>query len=278
MEIIIPGKNKKAIHPLLIAREAWAICLKNLKKLSAIFLIFNLPVLVIYLTPLGDKLQHQKLSFSTFIFIVLPVLVLSVWGNIALLIGAKKAVGLEEYTVSESIKQARPLFFKYLGTGLSATLFLACLIISGFIFVAVAFPLLLKINKILAISICLAAAIAVIGVFIYFMLRWSLATAVCVFENSRPFAALKRSFSLVTEYVHPVVGTYCLFTLMYIACMFVFVIIGALLGLNNNQNQSNWAGMIFSMLINIVLVPFWTTATVILYKNLKEALETHVYA
>jgi len=278
MEIIMPGKTKKAIHPLLITREAWGICLKNLKKMSAIFLIFNLPVLAIYLTPLGDKLQHQKLNFSIFIFVVISILAFSIWNHIALLLGAKKAVDFEEYTVGQSVKQAGPLFFKYLGTGLAATSFLSCLIMFGLIFVAVAFPLLLKINKILAISICLAAAITVIWTFVYFMLRWSLATAVCVLENSRPLAALKRSHFLVTEYVHPVVGTYCLFTLMYIACMLVFVIIGAFLGLSNDENQSNCVGMIFSMLINTVLVPFWTIATVILYKELKEALETHVYA
>jgi hypothetical protein len=137
---------------------------------------------------------------------------------------------------------------------------------------------LFKVNKILAVSICLVVATAAIGFFIYFMLRWSLATTVCVLEDARPVAALKRSLSLVTEYVHPVVGAYCLFMLIYIICLLSIIIAGVFLGVGNDANQSNRVGVIFSILINIVLVPFWTTITVVLYKKLKEALETHVCA
>lgn len=138
--------------------------------------------------------------------------------------------------------------------------------------------LLLKVNKILALLICLVLAVAVFAPLIYFMLRWSLAATVCVLENVRPIAALKRSFSLVTDYVHPVVGSYCLIILAYIACLLPIIIAGAFLGIGNDADQANQVGIVYSIFINIVLVPFWATITVVLYKKLKEALETRVYA
>lgn len=278
MEIIIPGKNKKAIHPALVFKEAWGICWKNLGKLSVIYLIFNLPIAVIYLTPLASELQNQRANLSAALWIFLPVLILSIWGHIALLLKVRKAAELEDYTIGQSISQVKPFFLKYLGAGLIIILFLTGVMMLGGISVAVIFPLLFKVNKILAVSICLVVATAAIGFFIYFMLRWSLATTVCVLEDVRPVAALKRSLSLVTEYVHPVVGIYCLFMLIYIICLLSIIIAGVFLGVGNDANQSNRVGVIFSILINIVLMPFWTTITVVLYKKLKEALETHVCA
>jgi hypothetical protein len=277
MEIIIPEKQKKFVHPLLIFKESWAICWKNMKKMGAIYLIFNLPIAAIYLTPMGNKLQNQKLDLDVFIYVFIPSLILSIWGHIALLLGAKKAVEHEDYTIGQSIGQAGPFFLKYLGTGLIVILFLISLVILGVMSV-VAFPLLLKINKILAISICLIAAIADVGFLVYFILRWSLGTVVCVLENIRPVASLRRSLSLVTEYVHPLVGVYCLYMAIYIACLLIFVVIGMFFGLGGDSGESNRIGTIFSTFINTVLMPLWAVITVVLYKKLKEATEANVYA
>jgi len=278
MEIIIPEKHKKAIHPVLVFKEAWGICRKNLGKLGVIYLIFNLPIAIIYLTPMASKLQDQKPSLSVFLWFFTPVLIISIWGHIALLLGVKKAVELEDYKIGQSISQAISFFLKYLGTVLLAALFFMGITMLGGISAAIILGILSKVNKILAVSICLLIAIVVFMFLIYFMLRWSLATTVCVLENARPVAALKRSLSLVTKYVHPVVGTYCLIPLVYIACLPPFIIIATLCGMGSDTDQANRVGMIYSVLINIVLVPFWSTLAVVLYKKLKEVLEINVYA
>lgn len=278
MEIIIPEKHKKAIHPVLVFKEAWGICRKNLGKLSVIYLIFNLPIAVIYLTPMASKLQDQKPSLPVFLGFFIPVLIISIWGHIALLLGVKKAVELEDYKIGQSISQAISFFLKYLGTVLLAALFFMGITMLGGTSAAIILGILSKVNKILAVSICLLIAIAVFMFLIYFMLRWSLATTVCVLENARPAAALKRSLSLVTKYIHPVVGTYCLILLIYILCLLPFIIVGTLFGIGNDTDQANRVGTIYSVLINIVLVPFWSTIAVVLYKKLKEVLDINVYA
>ncbi|MFA5350191.1 MAG: hypothetical protein WC357_02535 [Candidatus Omnitrophota bacterium] len=278
MEITIPSRHSKAIHPTFVFKEAWGICRNNLNKLGVIYLIFNLPIAVIYLTPMANKLQNQKASLPEAICILLPVLLLSSWGHIALLLGAKKAADPEDYSVGQSISQAKPFFLNYLGTVLISTLFLTGIMMLGGISITVILALLFKINKMLAVSICLVVAIAAIMPFIYFMLRWSFATTVCVLENVRPVAALKRSLSLAMDYIHPIVGTYCLFLLVYVICLILIIIAGVFLGAGSDAGHSNWLGAVFSIFINIVLMPFWTIITVILYKKLKEALETHVYA
>ena len=278
MEIIIPGKYRKAIHPVVIFKEAWGTCWKNLRKLSVIYLIFNLPIAVVYLTPMASKFQDQKPNLSTFLWFFLPILIVSTWGHIALLLGARKAVDLQDCAIGQSISQAKVFFLKYLGTILVATLFLMGITILGVLSSIMILALLLKVNKILAILICLVPATVALACLIFFLLRWSLAATVCVLENARPVAALKRSFSLVTEYVHPVVGTYCLIILIYIVCLLPIIILGAFFGIGNDTDQANRVGIIYSIFINIVLVPFWTTITVVLYKKLKEALENHVHA
>ncbi|MDD5505761.1 MAG: hypothetical protein PHR73_03275 [Candidatus Omnitrophica bacterium] len=278
MEIVIPGKHKKAIYPILVFKEAWGICRKNLGKLSVTYLIFNLPIAAIYLTPMASKLQDQKPNLSTFLGFFLPVLILSIWGHIALLLGARKAVDFEGYKISQNINQTSSFFLKYLGTVLLAALSLMGIMILGGLSVAMILAMLSKVNKILAASICLGVVILTVMSLIYFMLRWSLATTVCVLENIRPVTALKRSFSLVMEYVHPVVGTYCLILVIYVACLLPFIVIASLFGIGGDTEQANRVGTIYSIIINIVLVPFWSTITVVLYKKLKEALENHVHA
>ncbi|MDD5771016.1 MAG: hypothetical protein PHO81_02085 [Candidatus Omnitrophica bacterium] len=276
MEIIIPEKNKNAVHPALLIKGAWSACSRNLKKLAAIYLIFNLPIAAIYLTPMASRLQNQEMTFLVFVCVFLPVLILSVWGNISLLLAASKAVCSQDYPVGQAINEAKAYFLNFLGTGLIATVFLTGIALLGAFFVGAFFPLLIKVNKILAISFCLIIAIVSIGFFVYFMIRWSLATVVCVLENTRPFNALKRSLVLIAEYVNPVVGTYFLFMLIYIACLVFFAVAGMFFGAGNYGEKPGWISAVFSLLLNVVLVPFWATLTVALYNKLKEVSESHV--
>ncbi|MCK9430502.1 MAG: hypothetical protein M0R17_10920 [Candidatus Omnitrophica bacterium] len=277
MEIIIPKKNKIAVHPVAIFKQAWGLCRGNLGKLSAIYLIFNVPISIAFLMPMAGNLQGQSNSPGLLLFYIL-ILIASIWSHIALLLAVKKAVNLEDYSVSQSINQVRVFFLKYLGTVLLSILIFLGIVISGGIIVTIILGVLSKVNKMLAVSIGLTITIAVCVSLIYFMLRWSLATAVCVLENVRPVAALKRSFSLITEYIHPVAGTYCLIMLIYIVCLLLFIVAGAFLNIGSDTEQANRISTIFSLLINIVLVPFWSAITVVLYKKLKEATEDYVHA
>jgi hypothetical protein len=188
--------------------------------------------------------------------------------------GGKKSGDREPYTALQSIGQARMFFLKYLGTSLIITVFLAGLIILATIFVAGLFPALLRVNKILAISVCLAIAIANVGFLVYFLFRWALSMVVCVVESAGPVVSLKRSFFLVKDYIHPLVGTYCLFMLLYVTVLFVFI--AAFVWLVKELTQYGWMPVLLGMSINIILIPFWTVITVVLYKKLKEVSEIHV--
>ncbi|MDD5128088.1 MAG: hypothetical protein PHO40_00325 [Candidatus Omnitrophica bacterium] len=277
MEIIIPKKNKVAVHPVVVFKQAWGICKGNLNKLSAIYLIFNVPISIAFLMPIAGKPQDQSNSPWLLLFYIL-ILIASIWSHIALLLAAKKAVNLEPYSISQSINQVREFFFKYLGTVLLSILIFMAIVIFGWVSVTMILGVLSKVNRMLAVSAGLIITIAVLVFLVYLMLRWSLATAACVLENVRPVTALKRSFSLITEYVYPVAGTYCLIMLIYIVCLMFFIIVGGFLNIGSDIEQANRISTVFSLIINIVLMPFWSTITVTLYRKLKEAKEAYVHA
>jgi hypothetical protein len=278
MQIIIPGKDKKIIRPAVIFKQAWGICWRNLGRLGVIYLLFNLPIAIFYFTPMADNLQSQQLAWPKFIWVFLPILFISIWGHIALLLAAKKATHLEVYTIGRSIIRARGFFLKYLGTILLSALIFIGVSMLGSISIAIALALLLRVNKILAALICLFLTVLAVGFLVYFILRWSLATIVCVLENVQPIAALKRSLVLVADYVYPVIGVFCSILLMYFVCLLPIIIAGAFLDMADNPVQANRIGMIYSVLINIILVPFWAVVTILLYEKLKEATEANVHA
>jgi hypothetical protein len=273
---MLDQQKKCAIHPVSIFKQAWSICFKNLNKLSATYLIFNLPITALSLFFKVSSFPGQELNFALSLrFLFLGVI--SSWGHIALLLCASKAVGAENCAIGQSISQVKAVFLKYLATSLVVIVFLTGIMILGGISVAMVLGLLWQFNKMIAVLICFVLTIAVLVYLVYFILRWSLATTVCVLENARPITALKRSFALVAGYVHPVVGIFGLMTLIYFCCFTPFII-GAFLGAGNNLMHINRVVTIYSVLINIVLAPFLATIIVVLYKKLKEALEAHVYA
>ncbi|MDD5560871.1 MAG: hypothetical protein PHT50_01890 [Candidatus Omnitrophica bacterium] len=278
MEIIAPDKSNEILYPVAVFKESWGLCIRSLKKLSLIYIIFNLPIIAFYFTPVAEKMQAGKPSLTTFLLFFVPALTASIWCHISLLLAAKKTVGFEDYEIGESIAQTKPLFFKYLGTVLLISLFILGVAMFSSLSVALALTLLLKINKLLATLVCLALGIAIIASAVYLIILWSLAATVCVLENLHPIAALKRSTALVGNRVLPVVFVYSLFVAACIICLIPFVIAGAILGIGGNAVEANQAGSIYSMFINIVLIPFWSVLTVMLYKKLQGALETNVYA
>lgn len=271
-------ETKNAIHPIAIVKQAGGVYGKNLGRLGAIYLIFNLPITVISLFPAVRPLQNQKPSLTTVIWFLF-LIAISSWGHIALLLGTNKAVGGQDYTIGQSIGQAKAFLVKYLALILSVTLLVLGILIVAGVSAVVVLAFLARARKMLAALICFVVLIVVIVSLVFFLLRWSLAALVCVFENAGPIAALKRSFTLVQEHVNPVVGIYGLMALAYIVCLLPVMITAALSATTWQVNQSAQLGTtIYAVLLNIILVPFWTTITVVLYRKLQEALEAHVYA
>ncbi len=278
MDIILPKKTKKAVHPVVIFKEGWDICRRNLRGLSVIYLIFNLPFVVFYLTPLGDKFQKQELNPWSTLLIFFLFFIISFWGYIALLLGAKQVVESNVCMVEQNIARVKTYFFRYLGAVLASSLFLVCMAVLGGTLSFFVLKLLLNLNRAVAVFGCLLLAIITFAFLMYFMFRWSLAPISCILEGCRPIAALKRSLALVNDYVHPLAGTFCLAMLTYIVCITPLIIFGSVFELIKDPDQFNQIGTIYSIFINIILAPFWTTVTVLLYKKLKEALEANVYA
>jgi hypothetical protein len=267
-------KEKSVIAPVFIFKQAWSICRKNLSKLSIIYLIFNLPIVIISLSPMISSLSDQKLSLAGVVWFLF-LIVTSSWGQVALFLGAHKAVGSEDYTVSQTISQAKLSLIKYL----ALLLVIAGIVTVAAIFIGVIGVLLPLVNKILAGLILIVLIIAAIAAIVFFSLRWSLAALVCVLESTRPITALKRSFSLVREHINPVVGIYGLLMLINCVCWVPMFITGVLSGAGQSVDPFIQMGMtVYMLFINIVLVPFCVVTTVVLYKNLKEALEANVYA
>jgi hypothetical protein len=278
MDIILPKKSKKAVYPVAIFKEGWSVCRKNLEQLSTIYLIFNVPFVIFYLTPLAGTFQGQKLNPGITLLLFLAIFIINFWGYIALLLGAKESVESSTCAVWGSIVKVKTYFFRYLGTALLSSLFLGCITIFGGALSYFALILLLKVNKIIALSACIFLAILTIAFLIYFMFRWSLATVACVLEECRPMAALKRSRALVNDYIHPLAGVFCLIMLVYLVFMIPAFILGAVFDLGKDSAQANQIGTIYNIIINIILAPFWTTITIVFYKKLKEALEINVHA
>jgi hypothetical protein len=273
MDIVMPKQPaQNAIHPIEIFKQAWEHCWKNLSKLSAIYLIFNLPLTLLSLHPAINSLTNQKPGLLSSLWLLL-VVAISSWGHIALLLSAKNAVDLEDYTIGHNIIQAKGFLIKYLALVSAVGLcVMAGIMVWGGVFVA-ALKLLPQVNMTLAILACCLLVIAVIAALVFFTLRWSLGTPVCVLENAWPPAALKGSFALVKKHINPVVGVYGLVGLGYIVFFIPVMIAEGSATLNRTPILATQTGMtIYITLLSIVLAPFWTMITIVLYKKLKEVL------
>jgi len=268
----MPNQAIAVERPTIILKQAWAFCRKDLKKLGLIYLIFNLPLVIISFFPVANISSDQKLNFAQILGFIFSVIVNS-WGHITLLLSAHKVTGDAGYSIGQSIKEAKNFLLKYLALILSVAL-----IVSGFIILAgvsatIMLPFLLKINRILSIVFGSFLLITVIVLLVFYILRWSLSALTCVFENLQPIAALKLSFSLINQHINTVVGVYGLIILIYIAGLFPVMLMGIWGGLGQSSNSPfNLVATIYTTFINIVFVPFWTMATVVLYKKLKEVL------
>lgn len=266
------SQENNVIHPVSVLRQAWEFCRKDLKKLGLIYLIFNLPITVISFLPILSTSVDQKINFAQIIWLVV-LFIINSWGHITLLLSAGKVMNAQNYTISQSIGDAKNFLLKYLGLILCVTLFIAGFLMVAGISTAVIMSLLLQVNKILGLLLGSGLIIVAIVALVFFTLRWSLSALTCVYENMRPIAALKQSFVLINKHTNSVVGVYGLILIIYVAWLLPVIILGIFVGLNQNANSLSSVGTaVYTILINIILVPFWTMSTVVLYKKLKEAL------
>jgi hypothetical protein len=271
MEIIMPNQGKEdGVHPVAIFKQAWGMCWKNLGKLSLIYAIFSVPLTGLSMLPQFQPPLAEKYPGLMLIFYVV-IMIFSGWAQVALLLGAKQAASAQEYTIGQSINQGKLYLIKYLSVIISIFAFIAGICISA---AALGFlaALLSPLSKVLTLLLWMVVVVALISAFVFFLLRWSLATVVCVFENLSFAAALRTSFKLVKNHINPLVGIYCLTGLTYALCLIPMIIAQSLSGrpIATAGHNPPLGMTLYLVLLNMALVPFWTTITVMLYKKLKE--------
>jgi hypothetical protein len=278
MEIIIPNtKTKTPVHPLEIFRQARKFCWQNRGKLSAIYAILNLPLTLISLSPQMRVLENQKPGLVTWVWFLLLV-VISSWGSVALLLGVKKIVAGEACSVWQSINRAQVLLVKYLILLVSIILFIFGVVVTAGISTVLILTFVARINMILTLALCFIVIVTAVSVLVYFLLRWSLATVVCVFEQLWPMPVLNGSRVLIQDYVNPLAGLYGLMILAYgIGLAPVLVMLG-LIGAKAESAPAQVGATLYLFLINLVLVPLWSCVTVVLYNKLQEIAKTNVHA
>lgn len=266
-------KQAMAIEsPVFILKQAWEFCRKDFKKLGLIYIIFNLPITIITFFPIFNITAGQKLNLVQVMGSIL-LLIVNSWGHITLLLSTSKDVVGQNYSLGQSIKEAKNFLLKYIVLILSVVLIVLGFIVLVGIAATVIFPLLLKTNRIVGIIFGSLLVIGVIITLVFYTLRWSLSGLTCVFENLRPLAALKHSFALINKHTNRVVGVYGLIVLIYIVGLFPVILMGLLPGLGQSARSSfNMGVTIYTTLMNTVFVPFWVMSVVVLYKKLKEAL------
>ncbi|MBM3243429.1 MAG: hypothetical protein FJZ12_01145 [Candidatus Omnitrophica bacterium] len=264
--------GKMAVHPWLIFREAWGICRKNLVKLSALYLVFYIPYLLIALLAIaipGDQTNILNIIIT----------LVGLWSGVTLLVAAYKASQAEKFGVGESLIGAGRYFLKYLGAS-----FLGFITIVGVLLVTasvaiVGSALTARTSVLLSAGIQLAAVVVAISLLVYFMIRWALAGASCVLENKGPIGALKRSRELIKDYINPVVGTYLIYMVTLLLASIPYMIVLSILGDSSDGMEAEvLIGAINNIVINTILIPFLYVIMVVLYRKLKEANEANVRA
>lgn len=267
------GCVKKAVYPVLIFKEAWGICVKNLMKFSIVYLIFYIPYLILSglsLVIAGD--QSNMLSLISAL--------LGLWSGVALISAAFKAAQGERISIAESILLgARKYLVSYIAVALLIVLFIVGILFAGASVAIVSYALIGGSGIVPAFATQFIPVVVVVCALVYFMIRWALAGTVCVVEKMGPIASLKRSVSLIKDYVTPVVGEYALFILVTLLASIPYMAWIAIFGRYNDGMEAEIvAGAVNNIIINTILMPFLSVIMVVMYKKLKEAKEANVCA
>lgn len=264
--------------------EGFRLWRKNAGAFSRIYLLLYTPLTLLAI-PFALVMQPSAASAPIgapkVILLVLAIYVLSLWAQIVFILGAAEAQSGNAPRPFKLIKEAGKYFWSLLGTSILYGLVLLTIVLVVVIACAVVGMAMGLANKTLQGSVGLAANIvgiillvtgAVAGVCygVYFAIRLSLAWYVCVLENLRPLASLKRSLFLVKKSVNAVVGVW-FFTIAATGVL-IYTLPVALWNwlLKPPTQQATIINGAWQYLAGILFVPAIVCVSVILLQKLKE--------
>jgi len=260
----------QAVHPVAVFKRGAALWQKNFAQLSAVFLVFYIPMLLVALAI--QMMAGSKPSPAQAV-LAIPLQVLAgaagIWAAIALMLAA---VQENRSPVKAMAMQALERFWPYVGASIVMGLVTAGpVLLSTLVTLAVAAvmagpgPQTAVIAVIMFVIMAAAMAFAVI-----LSLRFFLFGFACVLEKSGPIASLKRSWALTRRRLAPILGTSALVGLVFFVLMIPVFIAGLLAGRQPAQGMQI-AFLFYSYAAYFVAVPLQTCVMVNLYRDLKEA-------
>jgi len=268
MQMIWPdNQGKKAVRPWQIFRQALGVWRARLWKFLQIGLVCFAPVLVLGLLsanlfPGGKALAHSVIAGG----IALVAVVAGVWADLVITVAALKACQDSAGRLTGNALGAAEFFPAYLGAVFLTSALLTAIAACGISAAYVTARTLLASNRLLAVSIISLVGTAAIAACVYFSIRLSLAPVVCAAEGLGPLAALRRSHTLVEDYVTPVVGVYFLLGLaafILMAPLFFFAPIPT-----GDRGVNNLV-QVYQYLFSCCFAPLGKCAAVLLYSRLK---------
>ena len=274
MEIIYPETEKKAIHPIAIFKEGFGLWRRNFLALSGIYLLVSLPAIavqILFLAKTTYGLRQNLGSSLSNIGLILVSWLLNGWVFVALVIAVNKVIVDADCKIMENIKEARKRFLYYLG----ATFLFVFLLSVIYAIFSISAALLItswKLKKIFGMVIFSLTTISCIVAAVYFAIRLSLGSVISAIEDKGPMGALRRSHSLIKNYVVAVVGEHCLLMMLYVLFVILLISLAVLSLAVFGKDSINLVFLLsYVYLAGIVLTPLCISISVILYKKLKEA-------
>jgi hypothetical protein len=262
--------NKK-VSPVEAFGSGFRLWKSKFSRLSTIYLVFYAPILLLngLVLILTGPVKPGARPTAPSLMISLIGLIVGIWSAISFLLelGKKEQGGFWV----EDIKKAGSRFWPYAGAMslyylFSGGLFILSAVLTGFIAGG-----LFAVGKIAVGAIVLAAfVIPAICVLVYFGIRWSLFGIACVLENKSPVESLKRSYTLVRNYVTPLVGLYFLFGLISILGILPLFFTAVLF---KTQQAAYMFATAYHFLISLFLLPLWFAIELSFFWKVKEAVQ-----
>lgn len=284
MQVIYPETQKKAIYPVKIFQEGWALWSRCLPGLTAIAAIFYIPLTIVswvvsVLSP-AKPADSREMLLSLGLFSLNAIIsgVLGSWAGASLILTIKKSLAGVPQAAGKNIKQGLSYLWRYLFASILYSVILGGIAILSYLLVAVLGALGWRFNPVLGATIIALVGIPCIFVFVYFMLRLSMVTMGCVVEDLGPVQALKRSHALVKKYVTPLVGEFCLVVLMAILVFIPGTIITSVLTFLKFNLIADIVNSLLYILAYLLITPLSVSIFVVMYTRLREANEPDVHA
>lgn len=269
MQVTYPeGTQPKAIHPVGIFREGWAVWRRCAGLLSKLYLLIFAPVYLVTVVisfMLPAKIETPTQMTLTIISALLVMLV-GIWGGVAMILAVVKNMTGSENSVGANISEAKGYFLRYFITTILYTLILVLVILTGTFLAGLIGGALGKNMASGIVTIILMVLTLLAGA--YFFIRLFLCGTVCVLENIGPIAALKHANSLVKKHMAPVIGV---MMLVFLTLVLVGAPMWGVAAVYKNSDSVDTISQIYQFITNVVFMPAWTAIMVVLCNKLKEA-------